>query len=64
VAEVGRQPWTIVNKLPVGISTSHLSTSSVQTTFFIFLGLFTMLLLVELRIMFKQVKIGPKEGGE
>ncbi|HDQ16334.1 MAG TPA: cytochrome ubiquinol oxidase subunit I [Bacteroidetes bacterium] len=64
VAEVGRQPWIIVNKLPVGISTSHLSTSSVQTTFFIFLGLFTTLLLVELSIMFKQVKIGPKEGGE
>jgi cytochrome bd ubiquinol oxidase subunit I len=64
VAEVGRQPWTIVNVLPVSVSTSHLSTSSVQTTFFLFLGLFTILLIAELRIIFKQISIGPKEGGE
>jgi len=62
VTEVGRQPWTIVNVLPVSVSTSHLSTSSVQTTFFLFLILFTFLLIAELRIIFKQIHIGPKEG--
>lgn len=64
VAEVGRQPWTIVDILPVGISTSHLSTSSVQTTFFMFLALFTVLLIAEFKIMLRQIKIGPKEGGQ
>ncbi len=64
VAEVGRQPWTIQNILPVGISTSHLSTTSVQITFWMFATLFTVLLIAELGIMFKQIKVGPKDGGQ
>ncbi len=63
VAELGRQPWTIVNLLPVNVSTSHLSTSSVQTTFWMFAVLFTVLLIAEIKIMTKQIKIGPKEKG-
>lgn len=61
VAEVGRQPWSIVNILPVGVSTSHLSTSSVQITFWLFTILFTALLIAEIKIMTRQIKIGPKE---
>ena len=45
VAEVGRQPWAIQDILPTGASVSKLATSSVQTTFFIFLFLFTVLLI-------------------
>jgi cytochrome d ubiquinol oxidase subunit I len=63
VAEVGRQPWTIQDILPVGVSTSHLSAGSVQTTFFIFLALFTVLLIAEIKIMLAQIKKGPEEGG-
>ena len=63
VAEVGRQPWTIQDLLPVGISTSHLSVGSVQTTFFMFLILFTVLLIAEIKIMLTQIKKGPEEGG-
>ena len=63
VAEVGRQPWTIQDILPVGISTSHLAVSSVQTTFFIFLALFTILLIAEIKILITQIKKGPEEGG-
>ena len=63
VAEVGRQPWTIQDLLPVGISTSHLSVGSVQTTFFMFLVLFTVLLIAEIKIMLTQIKKGPEEGG-
>jgi len=62
VAEIGRQPWTIQDLLPVGISTSHLSVGSVQTTFFMFLVLFTVLLIAELKIMLTQIKKGPEEG--
>jgi len=63
VAEVGRQPWTIQDILPVGVATSHLSVGSVQTTFFIFLALFTILLIAEIKIMLTQIKKGPEEGG-
>lgn len=62
VAEVGRQPWTIQDILPVGVATSHLSVGSVQTTFFVFLALFTILLIAEIKIMLTQIKKGPEEG--
>jgi cytochrome d ubiquinol oxidase subunit I len=63
VAEAGRQPWTIQDILPVSVSTSHLNVGSVQTTFFIFLGLFTILLIAEIKIMIAQIVIGPDEKG-
>jgi len=61
VAEVGRQPWAIQNLLPVGVARSNLTVSTVQTTFFMFLVLFTTLLIAEIRIMLKQINIGPEE---
>jgi len=60
VAEVGRQPWAIQDILPVGASISKLETGSVQTTFFIFLALFTVLLIAEIGIMLKAIKKGPE----
>ena len=60
VAEFGRQPWTIQDMLPVGASVSDVPSGSVALTFFIFLALFTTMLAVELNIMFKQIKKGPK----
>jgi cytochrome d ubiquinol oxidase subunit I len=63
VAEVGRQPWTIQDILPVGAATSHLSVGTVQTTFFLFLALFTVLLIAEIKIMVYQIKKGPEKGG-
>ncbi|PLX68985.1 MAG: cytochrome ubiquinol oxidase subunit I [Denitrovibrio sp.] len=62
VAEVGRQPWAINEFLPVGVATSNLSTGNVQITFFMFLILFTALLIAEVKIMLKQIKIGFEEG--
>jgi cytochrome d ubiquinol oxidase subunit I len=60
VAEVGRQPWAIQDMLPVGMATSQVSTAAVQTTFWMFAFVFTALLIAEVRIMSKQVKIGPE----
>jgi cytochrome d ubiquinol oxidase subunit I len=60
VAEVGRQPWTIQNILPVSVARSNLTTGTVQTTFFLFLFLFTVLLIAEVRIMLKQIQVGPE----
>lgn len=59
VAEVGRQPWAIQDLLPVNAAISKLSTGEVQTTFFIFLILFTVLLIAEIGIMVKAIKKGP-----
>ncbi|MFP3983417.1 MAG: cytochrome ubiquinol oxidase subunit I [Desulfurivibrionaceae bacterium] len=61
VAEVGRQPWAIQGLLPVNVANSNLTTATVQTTFFVFLLLFTLLLIAEVRIILKQIKIGPEE---
>ncbi|HPN22782.1 MAG TPA: cytochrome ubiquinol oxidase subunit I [Tenuifilaceae bacterium] len=64
VAEVGRQPWVIQDILPTVAAVSRIDSSAVQITFFLFFTIFTALLIAELRIMFKQIKIGPKEGGK
>ncbi len=61
VAEVGRQPWAIQDILPLQAALSDLSANSVKITFFLFLTLFTALLIAEMRIMFKQIKKGPQE---
>lgn len=63
VAEVGRQPWTIQDILPTSYATSHLDVGAVQTTFFMFVALFTLLLIADVGIMIKTIKKGP-EGGE
>lgn len=62
VAEVGRQPWSIQDLLPVTVARTNLTTGTVQTTFFMFLALFTLLLIAEISIMVKQVNIGPEEN--
>jgi len=61
VAEVGRQPWAIQDVLPLQAAISSISTDSVKITFFLFLVLFSALLLAEIRIMVKQIKKGPNE---
>jgi cytochrome d ubiquinol oxidase subunit I len=60
VAEMGRQPWVIQDLLPTVAAVSHINTTSVQVTFWIFALLFTALLTAELSIMFKQIKTGSK----
>lgn len=59
LAEVGRQPWAIQDLMPVSIAASKIPSGSVSVTFFIFLTLFTALLIAELSILFRQIKIGP-----
>ena len=64
VAEVGRQPWAIQNLLPVSVARSNLSTGAIQTTFFLFLFMFTVLLIAEIGIMLKQIQTGPETPRE
>ncbi|MDR1667400.1 MAG: cytochrome ubiquinol oxidase subunit I [Bacteroidales bacterium] len=60
VAEVGRYPWAIQEVLPLNAAVSKISTGSVQLTFFLFLALFTVLLVAELGILTRQIKKGPE----
>lgn len=64
VAEVGRQPWAIQDILPTHMATSHLNTATVQTTFWLFAILFSILLVAEIRILTRQIKKGPKLDDE
>ena len=60
VAECGRQPWAIRDLLPTGAAISKLSVGAVQTTFFIFLFLFTVMLIAGVGIMIRAIKKGPE----
>lgn len=60
LAEFGRQPWIIQDLMPVSQAVSQISSASVITTFILFAVLFTVLLISEISIMVKQIKIGPK----
>ncbi len=61
VAEVGRQPWTIQNLLPVHAAISKIEASSVMITFALFFLLFTIMLVAEINIMRKAIKQGPDQ---
>lgn len=64
VAEVGRQPWTIQGLLPVNVAISSLSAGAVKTTFFLFLAIFSLFLIIEIRIMIGAIKKGPQTPNE
>ena len=63
VAEMGRQPWVIQDLLPTRAAVSMIETTSIQITFWLFAVLFTALLIAELMIMTRQIKLEPKDGG-
>ena len=60
VAEVGRQPWTIQGLLPVNVAISSLSAGAVKTTFFVFLAVFALFLVIEIRILVRAIGKGPE----
>jgi len=63
VTEVGRQPWVIQDLMPSFTAVSNINVGSVKITFVLFAVTFTILLIAEIKIMVKQIKIGPKDGG-
>ncbi len=60
LTEMGRHPWIIQNLMPVNIGVSQLAPGNVITTFILFAVLFTILLIAEISIMVKQIKLGPR----
>ncbi len=59
-AEVGRQPWTIQDLLPVNAAISDLPVGSVQLTFWIFAAIFTLMLAAEISIMLRYISRASK----
>jgi cytochrome d ubiquinol oxidase subunit I len=59
VAEMGRQPWTISGILPTHLSTSSLSAGDLYFSLAGFMGFYTLLLIIEMFLMFKYARLGP-----
>jgi cytochrome d ubiquinol oxidase subunit I len=64
LTEVGRQPWVIQDLMPTMTAVTKISSGAVMVTFWLFAIIFTTLLVAEIKIMMRQIKIGPNsEGG-
>ena len=59
VAEFGRQPWTISGILPTHMSVSSLSADQLWFSIGGFALFYTVLLVIEMYLMFKYVRLGP-----
>ena len=59
VAEYGRQPWTISGILPTHMSASTLNPSDIWFSIIMITLFYTVLLVVEVYLMRKYIKIGP-----
>ncbi len=59
VAEYGRQPWTISGVLPTHMSVSSISVDQLGFSLAGFLFFYTVLLVIELFLMIKYVRLGP-----
>ena len=60
VAELGRQPWVIEGVLPTAVAVSNLGASTVLLTLCIFTLLYTVLLVIEWKLLFKAIRKGPE----
>lgn len=61
VAEAGRQPWVIQDVMPTGVAISDISSGAVQTTFWLFAAIFTLLLVAEISIMIRFIASSTKK---
>jgi len=59
VAEYGRQPWTISGVLPTLLSVSSIPASHVYASLAAFIVFYTGLLIIEMYLMVKYIKLGP-----
>ncbi|CAO5675353.1 MAG: Cytochrome bd ubiquinol oxidase subunit 1 [Holosporales bacterium] len=59
VAESGRQPWTIDGVLPTFLSASNVSSGNVLASLIAFVLFYSVLLVVDVMLMKKYIKLGP-----
>ena len=61
VAELGRQPWVIEGVLPTAVAVSNLGVTTLLITIAGFAAIYTVLLVVEMKLMLKTIRKGPDE---
>ncbi|APW38839.1 cytochrome d terminal oxidase subunit 1 [Rhodoferax koreense] len=59
VAEFGRQPWVIEGVLPTAVAVSNLGVKTLLLTLTGFVALYTVLLVIEVKLMLKAIRTGP-----
>jgi len=60
VAEFGRQPWIIEGVLPTAVAASNLGVTTLLITILGFVALYTVLLVIEMKLMLKAIQKGPE----
>ncbi|WP_234263785.1 cytochrome ubiquinol oxidase subunit I [Hydrogenophaga sp. NFH-34] len=60
VAELGRQPWAVEGVLPTAVAVSELGASTVLFTLLGFVAIYTVLIVVEMKLMLKAIRKGPE----
>ncbi|MCK0525473.1 MULTISPECIES: cytochrome ubiquinol oxidase subunit I [unclassified Anaerobiospirillum] len=60
LAEYGRQPWAIQDVLPTYLATSSLSPVDVGISLLCFIGIYTIFLVIEMKLMINAIKKGPE----
>ena len=61
VAELGRQPWVIEGVLPTAAAVSSLGVTTLLLTIAGFTLIYTVLLVIEIKLMLKSIRKGPDE---
>lgn len=61
VAEVGRQPWVIEGVLPTAVAVSNLGVTTLLITIAGFAAIYTVLLVIEMKLMLKMIRKGPQD---
>ncbi|MBO9513432.1 MAG: cytochrome ubiquinol oxidase subunit I [Variovorax sp.] len=61
VAEVGRQPWVIEGVLPTAVAVSNLGAATVLGTIAVFTAIYTVLFIIEMKLMLGAIRKGPAE---
>lgn len=61
VAEYGRQPWTVDGILPTALSVSALSVTELLLTIAGFAAFYTVLFIIEIKLLVKYIRKGPHE---
>jgi cytochrome d ubiquinol oxidase subunit I len=64
VAELGRQPWIIEGVLPTAMAVSHLGAGTLLLTIAGFVLIYTVLLVIELKLMVRAIQKGPEHESE
>jgi cytochrome d ubiquinol oxidase subunit I len=59
VAEYGRQPWIIEGVLPTAVAVSNLGVTALLLTLAGFVAVYTVLLVIELKLLLKTIRTGP-----